>query len=126
MRSFFTRTQRITTDIDITILLQDARNGEVLAGPVAGTLRNISEGGACVEVSMLLISGFHLFYQTLNTDAFSLLLQGEIPSKKAAKFSVAATSVWMIPVEEGRASGFQIGVQFRDRQPQLLREFKGK
>lgn len=96
----------------------------VLAGPVVGILCNISETGACIEVESPLVSGHHLFYETLNGDARSLLLHGVIPSDKPVNFKVMAFSVWMNGTEEGRPPGFRIGLQFWERQAQLFRQFK--
>lgn len=124
MRLFLSREQRILTDIAITILLCEQSSDKVVAEPVVGTLCNISTGGACVELASPLSSGYHLFYQTLKTERFFLLLKGVVPSERASVFSVIATSVWMKSAEEERPPGFQIGMKFREKQAQLFREFK--
>lgn len=125
MRTFLPRAPRITTAVSVTILLLETASDRVVAEPVPGTLRNISTGGACVEVSSPLSSGHHLFYQTLNSKKFYLLLQGIVPCEQPSAFSVQAISVWMKAAEEDDPPGFQVGVQFREKQTALFRKFQG-
>lgn len=123
MRAFLPRAPRVAVDTEVIILLRQESNGKVIAEPVAGNLRDIAEGGACIELVTPLSSGFHLFYKTLNTKSFSLLVEGASPLDPEVTFSVAAMSVWMKSAEEDRPPGFRVGVQFRQKQKQLLKYF---
>lgn len=124
MRVFLPRAPRIATDLGISILLKDEGSGEIVAEAVSGRLCNISADGACIEVVSPLASGYHLFYRTLHTEAFSLLLTGEIAAEPMSSFAVAASSVWMNTTEEEQEPGFRIGVRFRESQPWLFKYFK--
>lgn len=121
---FLSRAPRIATELVISILLRSESNGEIVAEPVSGRLCNISEAGACIEVLSPLVSGHHLFYLTLNTEAFSLVLTGDIATEPVSTFSVAASSVWMNATDEEQDPGFRIGVRFRENQRWLFKYFK--
>ncbi len=124
MGTFLPRAPRIAIDAEVTLLLFQESSRQVVTESIVGILCNISDGGACIEVASPLTSGFHLFYKTLNTQEFSLLIEGFVPSDPALTFSVMAMSIWMKAVEEDRPPGFRIGVQFRQRQKKLVKQFK--
>jgi len=126
MKAFLPRAKRITADTAVSLQLVDLDSGRILTEPVAGVLCNISETGACIEVVSPLVSGRHLFYETLDGKGCSLLLQGAVPDREPARkgtFSIPASSVWMQAADEERPPGFRIGLQFRERQPRLFRQF---
>jgi len=124
MCPFISRERRISTDCMVAVRLAESVSDRILAGPITGSLRNISEMGACIEVESPLASGHHLFYEALNTQICFLVLEGVVPSKDSTPFSVAASAVWMNGTEEERPAGFRIGLRFRERQAQLCRRFK--
>jgi hypothetical protein len=124
MRLFPARAPRIATEQGISILLRNESSGEIVAEAVSGRLCNISEDGACIEVVSPLASGYHLFYRTLNTETFSLVLTGDFATEPVSSFAVAASSVWMNVTEEEQEPGFRIGVRFRESQRWLFKYFK--
>ena len=124
MSPFLSRESRVATDCTVAVLLVESASDRIVAGPVMGTLCNISEMGACIEVERPMASGHHLFYEALGVTTCSLVVEGVVPSKDSTSFSVVASAVWMNGTDEERPAGFRIGLRFRERQAQLCRRFK--
>jgi hypothetical protein len=54
--------------------LQDMHTGIPQPGLITVTVTNFSPQGACLILPNLTINGKHLFYATLNSDSYNLLL----------------------------------------------------
>jgi len=124
MPLFLPRARRIATETTVEVHLVATADGQILAGPVVGVLCDISVNGACIEIESPLVSGRHLFYDTLHDDSCCLVVEGVVVSRQTSTFSVAACSIWMNGTDEERPPGFRIGLRFIEPQKQLFRRFK--
>ncbi len=123
--SFFSpRSLRVESEHRVRVSLQDSISGELLPGSCFGVMVNISEGGACLVLSRMLLEGRHLFFSTLNTERNHLVLLIENPESGDETFTVSARSVWMDSCHYQNEAAFKIGLCFHDSQKKLFQLFK--
>ncbi len=124
MAIFTTRPLRVGTECTVEIRLQERRTGSYLPGVCPGLLMDISQKGACVVVPKMLLEGKHLFFTTLNSDRYQLIIHIEKPIESVESFTVSAFSIWMDSfLSEGKAA-FKVGVCFHEIQKELFQFFK--
>ena len=124
MGVFKFRTSRIDTVIGMSVRLQQKKNQNVLPGILPATIITLSPRGACLIFPKLLVNGQHLFFDTLDSDVFNLMLCTEGESGEAVGGSIAAQSVWMDSCEYKGCPAFKVGVQFLVEQKTFFNLFK--
>lgn len=108
----------------MSVGLQDMITGIPLSGLISTTVINFSPNGACLILPKLSISGKHLFYSTLNSDSYNLLLYFEDPQDTEEEVIIAARSVWMDTCEHHGNPAFKIGIRFLHNQKSLYKIFR--
>lgn len=108
----------------MSVGLQDMITGIPLSGLISTTVINFSPDGACLILPKLLVSGKHLFYSTLNSDSYNLLLYFEDPHDTEEELIIAARSVWMDTCEHHGKPAFKIGIRFVHNQKNLYKIFR--
>ena len=122
---FPSRLLRLETEHRVKIALQEWGRGDLLPGePLGGVMVSISQGGACLVLSKILLGGRHLFFSTLNNDQYNLVLLLAPLKAGDEDFAIPARSVWMDSCFYKRQPAFKIGLSFHERQKQLFRLFK--
>ena len=121
---FSPRLLRLKLEYRVGVRLQDNKKGELLPASCSGVIVNISQEGACLVLSKMLLEGRHLFFSTLNNEHHHLVLLIENPTLGDETFIISARSVWMDSCHYKEAPAFKIGLRFHDRQKKLLQLFK--
>lgn len=124
MASFLLRSPRIQHELAMLIGLQDILTGTAMPGQLTVTVINFSRWGACLILPTLTLGERHVFYDTLNSDAFALLLY---PGQKGAEGElspIAARSIWMNSYPGRQQPAFIIGIQFLHDQKRLYKLLK--
>ncbi len=119
MVPFLFRSDRIQHDLIMSVGLQDVPTGESLPGLITTTVINFSPQGACLILPKLIINGKHLFFETLNSDSYRLLLHLDCLDVVEDEPTVAAQSIWMDSCEHLSKPAFKIGIQFLHNQKEL-------
>lgn len=104
--------------------LQDIETGQTLPGQLSATVINLSPEGACLVLPKLIFEGKHLFYATLDSDQFNLLLCPEKDGAEIANSGITAQSIWMDSCEYHDQPAFKVGIRFHKKQKELLRLLK--
>ncbi|NOR24537.1 MAG: hypothetical protein GQ542_09120 [Desulforhopalus sp.] len=104
--------------------LQDMHTGIPLPGLITTTVINFSPQGACLVLPKLTINGNHLFYETLNSDSYNLLLYPEGRDGFDEELMIAARSIWMDTCEHMDKPAFKIGIHFLHDQKELYKLLK--
>ena len=112
MISFQFRSPRIEHELIMSVGLQDIRTGAPVPGLLTATIINFSVRGASMILPTLTLNGKHLFYETLNSDRYNLLLYPEGPKSGDDASTIAARSIWMDSCEHLQQSAFKVGLQF--------------
>lgn len=124
MVPFLFRPHRIEHHLIMSVGLQDMHTSIPLPGLITTTVINFSPQGACLILSKLTINGSHLFYKTLNSDSYNLLLHpGELNGVEDES-TIAARSIWMDSCEHMDKPAFKIGIHFLQKQKELYKLFK--
>lgn len=124
MRFFSPRLLRVESEYRVGVRLQDNKSGELLPASCFGIMVNISQEGACLVLSKMLLEGRHLFFSTLNNEHHHLVLLIENPVLRDETFIISARSVWMDSCHHKEEPAFKIGLCFHDRQKRLFQLFK--
>jgi hypothetical protein len=124
MVPFLFRPNRIKLHLIMRVGLQDMHTGIPLPGLITTTVINFSPQGACLVLPKLTINGNHLFYETLNSDSYNLLLHpGELNGVEDGS-TIAARSIWMDTCEHMDKPAFKIGIDFLHNQKELFKLLK--
>ncbi len=119
MIDFLFRAPRVECNLTMNVGLQDRHTGMPLPGLLNTTVISFSAQGACLILSRLAINGKHLFYETLNSDSYNLLLYPDGRDSGKAEQTLAARSVWMDSCRHLEKPAFKIGIHFFDSQEML-------
>ena len=85
--------------------------GRVVAGPFSGRIIDISGHGACLLMSQIIRSGFHLFLSTRdNKETFLQLTISNL--EDFDRFIMLARPVWMADFQQQGIRAFKMGVCF--------------
>jgi len=125
MAPFFFRSQRIEHDLTMNVGLQDAQTGTPLPGLLRTTVINFSPEGACLILSNLAINGRHLFFSTLNSESYNLVLYSKSQNDED-DFTITAESIWMDSCEHQEKSAFKVGIRFHRNQKTLFQQLQKK
>ncbi len=124
MSFFSSKLLRVESEYRVRVSLQDNESGELLPGSCFGVMVDISEGGACLVLTKMLLEGKHLFFSTLDNELNRLVLRIENPESSDETFVLSARSVWMDSCRYQNTAAFKIGLCFHDRQKELFQLFK--
>lgn len=119
MVAFLFRMPRIERNLKMSVGLQDKHTGSALPGLINTTVINFSSQGACLILPTLAVNGKHIFYETLNSNSYNLLLYPHGGDGVESEFTIAARSIWMDSCEHLNKSAFKIGIHFLDSQKKL-------
>ena len=118
------RSARITDFLPLEVHVLKKDNAQVLAGPFAGRIIDISMHGACLLMSQVFRDGFHLFHTTRDNDAALLRLTFNQPPDLAG-LSLIAMPIWMDLYRLREISAFKMGVNFLENpEAQQMKELQ--
>ncbi|GAB4344004.1 MAG: hypothetical protein Kow0089_20220 [Desulfobulbaceae bacterium] len=105
------RSKRYNRFLPIGVLALDIESNEVLAGPFPGRIINISRHGACLLMSQVLSSSFHLYHSIKEQDNTCIQLTINI-QPEITNCRIPGRPVWMDIFREGDIRAFKIGIEF--------------
>jgi hypothetical protein len=126
MVPFFFRSERLEQELMMHVGLQDIHTKESIPGLIAATVINFSPKGACLIIPNPAIDGKHLFFDTLHSNRYNLVLFFAEQGNGSDSYTIAAESVWMDSCEYQSKSAFKIGIRFLHNQNKLFHNLKKK
>ena len=126
MSPFFFRSDRLEHDLKMRVGLQDMHGEQSLSGLLTTTVINFSPEGACLVIPKLAIDGKHLFFDTLHSNDYALVLFSEELGKDSDQPAITAESIWMDSCLYQNKPAFKIGIRFLHKQDQLFKNLKRK
>jgi len=122
---FPSRLLRLETEYRVKIALQEwGRAGPLPGEPLCAVMVNLSQGGASMVLSKILLEGRHLFFSTLNSSQYHVVVLLDIPKDGDDLLSIPASSIWMDSCIYKKLPAFKIGLCFHERQKKFFRLFK--
>jgi hypothetical protein len=97
-----------------------------LPGLITTTVINFSPEGACLIIHKLAIDGKHLFFDTLHSNDYALVLFSEEQEEDSDQTAITAESIWMDSCHYNNKPAFKIGIRFLHKQDQLFKNLKRK
>ena len=96
----------------VEITAQHAGTGKVLAGPLKGSLFDLSKSGACLLLNEIMDHNYHLFYSTQEDSLrFLNIFLGHTASPDE-DFKIRALPRWFNILQQGQLRNFILGVEF--------------
>lgn len=126
MGSFFFRSDRLEHDLTMRVGLLDMHVQKSLPGLITTTVINFSPEGACLVMPKVAIDGKHLFFDTLHSNDYALVLFSEEQEEDNDQFAITAESIWMNSCLYQDKPAFKIGIRFLHKQDQLFKNLKRK
>ncbi len=105
------RSNRESDFLPISVSVQNGAGGEIISGPFAGKIIDISHHGAKLLMTQVMIESFHIFYSTKENDASYLTIKIDIPPD-IVNLSIPARPIWMSIMKHKSIRAFKIGVEF--------------
>lgn len=111
MISELRKAKRFDDYLPIRIVAWNKASGRIVAGPFSGRIINISSTGACLLVTQVMDSSYHVFYSTRDDDALSLQLTITLPPD-IKNFQISAQPMWLDRFQQDKIRAFKMGVDF--------------
>lgn len=113
------KSQRISEFMPVSMFLRNA-GGEVLAGPIAGKIIDISRDGACLLMTQVQSGPWHVFHSPQKDGTLSLQLVVNRP-EQGVNLDISARPVWLNTFERDEFQERIMGVTFL--QPEKARDW---
>ncbi|MCI5143236.1 MAG: hypothetical protein D3909_16225 [Candidatus Electrothrix sp. ATG1] len=101
-----------SNSFSIEITAQHAGSGKVVAGPLRGTLFNLSQNDACLLMNEIMDEAYHFFYSTQEDNLLFLNIFFEMSSVVDEQIKLTAIPLWFNSCRSGHMRNFIMGVQF--------------
>lgn len=125
MALFPIRLNRIKTNFEVLVHLQENNPRNVLNDNLVATAVNVSKGGACLIFPKIFLNGVHLFFSTLRNDTHTLILRCTNSTQETnGGYTILAQSVWMDSHDMDDGPAFKVGVRFIEKQKDLYDSLK--
>jgi hypothetical protein len=106
------RIQRYEHGLPIRLSLRDGPAGHILAGPVSGSLTNISASGAGITITKVFIDNHHLFYSSQDNPENILYLDLDLSDNEDKFVSIPVRPVWLDRIQSSTQNDFAMGLEF--------------
>lgn len=126
MAPFFFRSDRLEHDLTMRVGLRDMHAKKSLPGFITTTVINFSPKGACLIIPRMAIDGKHLFFDTLHSNDYALVLFSEEQEEDSNQLAITAESIWMDSCEYQNKPAFKIGIRFLHKQNTLFKNLRKK
>lgn len=105
------RSPRYADFMPITVSVVNVGNDTVLTGPFAARIVDVSNHGACLLLTQVMMHSFHVFHSTRENDSSILKLHIRI-SQTHDSIDLAARPVWLNSERMEDVKVFKMGVDF--------------
>ncbi len=105
------RSNRYNRFLPISVIALDTSSNEIIVGPFAGRIINISRHGACLLMSQVIANSFHLFHSIKESETSCLQLTINI-QPEIINCNIPGQPVWLDMFREGDIRAFKIGIDF--------------
>ncbi len=124
MAPFPFKEPRVESRIPVWLELVENATQNIHPGKMGATIVNISQKGACLRLSRIIMEGTHLFFATLDNCTHTLLLSPCEDGELNEEIRVAARSVWMDSFNNEDGTYFKVGICFIQKQKNLFKTIK--
>ncbi len=97
--------------LPIRVTAKNGVSGKTVAGPLSGRIIDISTTGACLLMTQVMSSSYHIFHSTREDDSFFLELLINLPPD-ITDLALAARPIWMNLYHQDEIRAFKMGVEF--------------
>ena len=121
---FFLKPAKIDGNLEVSIGLQDIYTGKIESAITRGILTDCSEEGGCLVLPRLLVDGKHIFFTTLNSERYHLVIGFDLFEEQDQDIEVTARSIWMDSRRRKNRTEFKLGIRFLDKQKNLFSQLQ--
>lgn len=124
MAPFIFRPARIKVRLAVDVGLFDIARQQPMPDRISATVVNLSVEGACLMLPKLAIDGEHLFFSTLHSKQYNLILFTEENGAPLEEFPIVAESISMDSCEFDKRPSYSVGIKFEHKQSKLFKRMK--
>lgn len=105
------RSQRYTDFLPLSVSVRKHDDDSLVSGPFSARIVDISNHGACLIMTKVMMQSFHIFHSTREDDSVNIILQIDLPTQKDS-IKLAAQPVWLNATKLEDRKVFKMGVDF--------------
>ena len=107
------RSERIIDYLPIAVDVIGGGDGQLLAGPFAGSIIDVSRHGACLLMTQVFRNRFHLFHSTREISEAVLKVRINHPPD-LSNYILTAHPVWLDLFQQQEIRAFKMGIEFTE------------
>lgn len=105
------RSQRYADFLPISVSVRRSDENINVAGPFSARIVDLSNHGACLLLTQVMLQSFHIFHSTREDELSDLILHVDIPSEPKT-IEILAQPVWLNATKLDDIKVFKMGVDF--------------
>jgi hypothetical protein len=106
------RAERIKIRVPVVVVLYDEKAKTVLAGPVAGEVRDFSPMGVALSLASIMIDHYHIFFTCQDNPSYIMKIGFTLPEEPEAILNIPARPVWYDRYTESKEKKALLGIEF--------------
>ncbi len=105
------RSPRYTDFLPIAVTVRNSDDHSRVAGPLSARIVDVSNHGACLLMTKVMVESFHIFHSTREDESIVLALDIKLPSEPAP-IEILSNPVWLNATKMEDIKVFKMGVDF--------------
>jgi hypothetical protein len=106
------RAERIKIRVPVAVELYDDKTKTVLAGPVAGEVRDFSPLGIALSLASIMIGPYHVFFTCQDNPSHIIRIGFTLPDEPEEILNIPARPVWYDRYTDSKEKKALLGVEF--------------
>ncbi|HER63338.1 MAG TPA: hypothetical protein ENO11_05110 [Desulfobacteraceae bacterium] len=111
MSSELRRSNRLTDFLPISVFIRNNIDDSQVTGPFSARIVDVSNHGACLLMTQVMMQSFHIFHSTREDESIDLVLHIKAPAT-AEPIDIKAKPVWLNAAKMDDIKVFKMGVDF--------------
>lgn len=109
------RSHRYADFLPISITVRKNDDNSLIAGPLSARIVDVSNHGACLLMTQVMVHSYHIFHSTREDDSAALVLQIKLPSQTDT-IEILSEPVWLNATKlNNDIKVFKMGVDFTQK-----------
>lgn len=105
------RSHRYTDFLPISVFIRNKGDSSPIAGPLSARIIDVSNHGACLILTKIVVQSYHIFHSTKGNESILLALDIKLPSHENP-VEILSHPVWMNTTSMDDIKVFKLGVDF--------------
>lgn len=108
------RSHRYADFLPISITVRNTSDLSLIAGPLSARIIDVSNHGACLLLTQIMIQSYHIFHSTREDESAVLALDISLPSRPEP-IEISSRPIWLNSTKLDDIKVFKMGVDFNSK-----------